>query len=282
MPKLDQQGIAHLLLMILMLAGVGLGVYLVGQRTQLFPWAASNPVNPCPVSAPCPPASPSLVPSPSASSTPTPRPSNRPTAGTPLGLEVASNSCALGSPEVALVWNPVANVNGYNVYRKYDFQGQFYYIGTVSGSNNVGFVDTKESGVVGNSGGVYRIVSGDNNGQSDYSNEVKVITRNCANTTTPPAPQGLSLVSNSCEGKDGALRISWVGVPNVNGYNVYRRYDFQGPYNLIGTITGTQFVDKPATGIVENANGYYRVTSGNNSGESGVSSAIFVKSANCP
>lgn len=55
MPKIGQQGIAHLLLIVLLLAGVGLGVYLIGQRTNIFPWASSNPISsPCPVSGPCP------------------------------------------------------------------------------------------------------------------------------------------------------------------------------------------------------------------------------------
>lgn len=73
MSKFTQKGAAHLFLLILILAGIGLGVYLVGQRTQLFPWAASNPIpTPCSVSAPCPSVStlPSLMPSASVSASP--------------------------------------------------------------------------------------------------------------------------------------------------------------------------------------------------------------------
>lgn len=58
MPQASQKGIAHILLLVLLVAGIGLGVYLVNQKTNLFPWAASNPIPPtCPVSGPCPSAS---------------------------------------------------------------------------------------------------------------------------------------------------------------------------------------------------------------------------------
>lgn len=58
MPRSDQRGIAHFLLLLLVVAGIGLGIYLIGQRTNIFPWAASNPVaSVCPVSGPCPNAS---------------------------------------------------------------------------------------------------------------------------------------------------------------------------------------------------------------------------------
>lgn len=39
MPSFNQRGIAHLLLLVLLLAGIGLGVYLVGQRTNILPHA---------------------------------------------------------------------------------------------------------------------------------------------------------------------------------------------------------------------------------------------------
>ncbi len=64
---IGQKGIAHIFLLILLLAGIGLGVYLVSQKTNIFPKAASNPISsPCPVSAPCP----SFSPIPSLSPTP--------------------------------------------------------------------------------------------------------------------------------------------------------------------------------------------------------------------
>lgn len=40
-----QKGFAHLLLIFLVLAGIGLAVYLVSQRTNLLPFAASNPIS---------------------------------------------------------------------------------------------------------------------------------------------------------------------------------------------------------------------------------------------
>lgn len=54
MPELNQKGFAHLFLIILLVAGIGLTVWLVSQKTQLFPQAASNPIPNCSVSAPCP------------------------------------------------------------------------------------------------------------------------------------------------------------------------------------------------------------------------------------
>jgi len=371
MPELNQKGFAHLLLMVLLVAGVGLGVYLVGQKTQLFPWAASNPVS-APVISPTPSTSadsdgdgfsdskevfmgtdrnkacgvdawpvdvnndtvinggdmsfmvpyvkgtkpysrrydlnqdskideadtaviqanflktcgtqPTSTPTTSQKPSPTPTPSAKPTptAGTPQGLGVTSNSCALGNPEVSLSWSGVLGVNGYNVYRKYSFQNDYSYIGNVSGANNIGFVDTKATGIVASSKGSYRIVSGDNNGQSDYSNVVYITTLGCVGSTTPPAPQGLRAESTTCKGSNAEVSLNWSAVGSVNGYNIYRRYDFQNEYNYIGTTTTTSFADAPATGIVENATGYYRVVSGNNSGQSGYSNTIQIKSANCP
>lgn len=46
---INQKGFAHLFLIIILVAGIGLAVYLVQQKTNLFPWATS-----CPVSGPCP------------------------------------------------------------------------------------------------------------------------------------------------------------------------------------------------------------------------------------
>jgi hypothetical protein len=46
MSALDQKGIAHLFLIVLLLAGIGLGIYLVQNRTNIFPRAASGPINP--------------------------------------------------------------------------------------------------------------------------------------------------------------------------------------------------------------------------------------------
>lgn len=63
MSKNSQKGFAHILLIVLLLLGVGLGVYLIGQKTQLFPWAASNPIS-GPITSP----SPSTNPSPSTTS----------------------------------------------------------------------------------------------------------------------------------------------------------------------------------------------------------------------
>lgn len=42
----NQSGIAQILIIILLLAGIALAVFLVGQRTNLFPQAASEPVAP--------------------------------------------------------------------------------------------------------------------------------------------------------------------------------------------------------------------------------------------
>lgn len=54
MPKLNQKGIAQLLLVILLISGIGLGVFLINQKTQLFPMAASNPISGPIISSPSP------------------------------------------------------------------------------------------------------------------------------------------------------------------------------------------------------------------------------------
>lgn len=70
MLKLDQKGfIPHVALVLLLIAGIGLGVWLIGQKTNILPFASeSGPVispSPTPVSNP-------VSPSPSATPTPTP------------------------------------------------------------------------------------------------------------------------------------------------------------------------------------------------------------------
>lgn len=72
MPSFNQKGIAHLFLLVLLAAGIGLGVYLVNQKTNIFPQAASGPIS-GPITSPSPSPSPSLSPSPS----PTPAPYKR-------------------------------------------------------------------------------------------------------------------------------------------------------------------------------------------------------------
>lgn len=67
MPKFNQKGFAHLFLIILLISGIGLGVYLVGQRTNILPHASesgpiifspspsdiSSPISPKPIPIPC-------------------------------------------------------------------------------------------------------------------------------------------------------------------------------------------------------------------------------------
>lgn len=67
MPSFNQKGIAHLFLLVLLAAGIGLGVYLVGQKTNIFPRAAiSDPIS-----------RPIILPSPSPSPSPTPAPTSK-------------------------------------------------------------------------------------------------------------------------------------------------------------------------------------------------------------
>lgn len=61
----NQKGIAHLFLIVILVAGVALAVYLVQQKTNILPFANEPP--PCPISGPCP----TVAPTPS--STPKPR-----------------------------------------------------------------------------------------------------------------------------------------------------------------------------------------------------------------
>ncbi len=68
----NQSGFAHLLIMLILLVGIGFGVYLVGQRTNIFPKAASNPISG--------PINPSPTPFPSLTPLPTVTPSLEPTA----------------------------------------------------------------------------------------------------------------------------------------------------------------------------------------------------------
>jgi len=46
MPKVGQRGIVHILLLILLVAGIALGIYLIQTRTNILPHAASDPIGP--------------------------------------------------------------------------------------------------------------------------------------------------------------------------------------------------------------------------------------------
>jgi hypothetical protein len=54
MSRSSERGVVHILLLVVLLAGLAFGVYLVQQRTNLFSKASSHPLPPCPLSAPCP------------------------------------------------------------------------------------------------------------------------------------------------------------------------------------------------------------------------------------
>ncbi len=56
---MNQRGFAHLFVVIILLAGISLSVYLVQTKTNLFPWATSNPISgPIPTPFPTPTATP--------------------------------------------------------------------------------------------------------------------------------------------------------------------------------------------------------------------------------
>jgi hypothetical protein len=72
--------------------------------------------------------------------------------------------------------------------------------------------------------------------------------------TPPSAPRGIS----SAPG-DGLIEIYWIEnpEPDVAGYNVYASNELEGRYQLLGSTSGTHFVDKN----IQNGKTYYYAVS---------------------
>lgn len=177
-----------------------------------------------------------------------------------------------GDKQVSLSWTASSgsNVTGYNVYRS-----------TTSGS---GYVQVNPSSVTGTTytdpsltdGKTYYYVvtAISSQGESSYSNEASA-TPTAPVTLSPPA--NLTVLSTG----SGKITLYLSGVPNANGYNVYRGTaaggeDYTHPVNGaipittkdIGPGVANMFMYSDTSGLTDGTEYFYTVTAVNGSSQS--------------
>lgn len=86
----------------------------------------------------------------------------------------------------------------------------------------------------------------------------------------PGTPTGVSAVKITSPGQtQNYIQIDWQAVAGASSYRIYRAISPDGPYEMIGTSTGTQYMDaNPLSGTV-----YYKVSALSSQGAEGLASA---------
>ncbi|TAN44627.1 MAG: hypothetical protein EPN22_06000 [Nitrospirae bacterium] len=173
---------------------------------------------------------------------------------------------------VPLSWNAHINdtVEGYNIYRSADKDGEYKKAGSVSGRMTVSFTD---SGLEDKKIYWYRIAAYNKaNSETDKSQPVSVETRD-----VPPQVKGLSAKS----GEVRKVSIAWEPVNSpadeIRGYRIYRSMEDKGEFKKIGDVDSDRKAsftddDKP---LKDNTAHFYRITCYNSANaESPVSAVV--------
>jgi fibronectin type 3 domain-containing protein len=83
----------------------------------------------------------------------------------------------------------------------------------------------------------------------------------------PPVPSGVSVIKIASQTKS-YVEIDWQAVVGASSYRIYRGVNKEGPFELIGSTTGTQLLDaNPLAGTV-----YYKVSALSAQGAEGFAS----------
>jgi hypothetical protein len=83
----------------------------------------------------------------------------------------------------------------------------------------------------------------------------------------PPVPSGVTAIKIASQTKS-YIEIDWQAVVGASSYRIYRGVSQDGPFELIGSVTGTQLLDtNPLTGTV-----YYKVSALSSQGAEGLAS----------
>jgi fibronectin type 3 domain-containing protein len=114
--------------------------------------------------------------------------------------------------KVPLIWHPMENVKGYNIYRKIDAQ-DWEKIVTIRGADKYQFTDQKN--MADGKEYQYYLTAFDAKQESGPSNKVKAKTKNL-----PPHPENLQVQSNLVK----SVRLSWTPIqdPDIGGYHIFR------------------------------------------------------------
>ncbi|MBC7327730.1 hypothetical protein H5T87_06410 [bacterium] len=111
----------------------------------------------------------------------------------------------------------------------------------------------------------YRVVALGNQGEELSRAYSGLISQPIGAPGTPSNVRALKLTSQT----KTYVQLDWSGVVGASSYRIYRSVSQDGPYEMIGSTTGTQFMDaNPLSGIV-----YYKVSALSAQGAEGFASA---------
>ena len=159
-------------------------------------------------------------------------------------------SATAGNAQVNLSWGEVGNAGSYSVYRALNESGPYSFVDDVTGTN---YIDMD----VENGSTYYYVVTAVNNeGESDYSNEVAATPE----ADVPDAPLNLTASGNEMQ-----VSLGWGVSEGAVTYTIKRSLTEGGPYTVIGSVYGTTYTD---TNVENGITYYYVVTAVNNDGES--------------
>lgn len=162
--------------------------------------------------------------------------SGTPTALGPSVLPAPGGLAAVGGTgEVSLSWGAVAGATGYAVLRSLSPGGPYTEVASISSTT---FTDL---GVSPGTTYYYVVQAGDAQTTSPSSSEASA-------STDPGAPTGLQAT-----GGYGLVSLTWSAVQGATGYAVLRGFSSGGPFDPVGTATGTSFAD----GSVSNGQTYF-------------------------
>lgn len=174
--------------------------------------------------------------------------------------------------QAPLSWNAHINdtVEGYNIYRSADKDGEYKKVGSVSGRMTVSFTD---SGLEDKKTYWYRIAAFNKaNSETDKAQAVSVETRD-----VPPQVKGLA--AKSGEVRKATLTWEPVNSPadEIKGYRIYRSMEEKGEFKKIGDVDSDRkasFVDDDRP-LKDNTAHYYRIACYNSANaESPVSAVV--------
>lgn len=196
------------------------------------------------------------------------------TAATPPAAPGALTVAAAKAPSCGLTisWKAVATASGYEVYRKYNNEGDDAYK-LIANTAAITYADS-----VPNDDYTYKVRALNAYGQSRFSPNkvVTSVTRACAATSANARPaipaKPTAKTSLSCGIKTD---ISWASSPLATGYVIYRSKATSSGYAPIATTTTASFSDdiSKVTGHTSGTAYYYKVVAFNSVGQSAQSPA---------
>ena len=163
-----------------------------------------------------------------------------------------------GNLIATLTWSASSGATSYNIYQSTTSGGAYAEVGS----------STSTSAVVGslsNGTTYYFVVTAvTSSGESGYSNQTSATPVSAPPPTSPPSPP-TNLIATA---ENAMVTLYWSASSGATSYNVYESQSPTGPYNHVGSSTGTF---SPVYGLTNGTTYYFVVTAVNSSGESGYS-----------